>query len=215
MSKYILFDLDGTLTDPFDGITNSVIYALKKFGIEESDRDKLKSFIGPPLYKSFMEEYGFCRDDGFKAVNYYREYYSERGIFENVLYSGIEETLSNLSSEGKSLFVATSKPTVFAQKILRHFDIAKYFTLVAGATLDSTLVEKADIINYALEKSKADRAECVMVGDRMHDIYGAKANAIKSVGVLYGYGSFKELTGAGADAIAETPDKIVSAIQKL
>lgn len=213
MRKNILFDLDGTLTDPFEGITNSVIYSLKKCGIDESDKQKLKCFIGPPLYKSFMVEYSLSRSDALKAVDYYREYYADKGIFENFLYDGINETLEFLSERGNFLYVATSKPKIFAEKILRHFDISKYFRFVAGATLDSRLVEKSDIIKFAIEENNIDVSHAVMIGDRKHDILGAKQNKIKSIGVLYGYGTFEELSAAGADAFAEKPNSIIKEIE--
>lgn len=211
MYETVLFDLDGTLTDPFEGITNSIIYALKKFEIEEEDRQSLKDFIGPPLVNSFMNYYGFDRDKAEKAVEYYREYFAEKGIYENAVYEGIPSALSALRANGKKLIVATSKPEVFAIKILEHFDLMRYFDHIVGATLDSTRVEKADIISYAVEKYEISSA--IMVGDRKHDVLGAKANGLPCIGVLYGYGSRRELTSAGADFLADSPRHILQILK--
>lgn len=215
MYNYILFDLDGTLTDPCEGILNSILYALGKLSIEEKDRQALKSFIGPPLYESFMERYSMSLNEALEAVNLYREYFAEKGLYENAVYKGIRETLSALAAEGRKLVLATSKPYVFAQKILDHFGLSKYFYFLSGATLDNTRVEKADIIAYALSSCNISEDDAVMVGDRKHDISGAKANAVKSIGVLYGYGSEEELRKAGADCLATDPEDIIKCIEKL
>lgn len=204
MDKYnvILFDLDGTITDPGIGITNSVAHALKKHGITVEDRAELYKFIGPPLHLSFEEFYGL---DGQQAVEEYREYYRDRGIYENVVYGGVEEMLKKLNESGKRVILATSKPEVFARKILRHFNLTDYFYYAAGANLDGTLTDKAEVIAYALTEGGVTDKSCVlMVGDREHDIIGAKKNGIASVGVLYGYGSREELEAAGADYVAAT-----------
>ena len=214
--KYALFDLDGTLTDPGLGITNSVMYALRKFGIEVSDRRILYRFIGPPLTDSFEEYYGFSKEDSLLALKYYREYFREKGIFENTPYEGVSEMLADLRSHGVRLAVATSKPEEFAVRILKHFELFDFFDLVAGATMDETRNRKEDIIRYALEISgAANEAQAVMVGDRLHDIEGAKKNGLLSIGVLYGYGSREELTSAGADMLAETPSDVAELIQKI
>ncbi|MBP5606559.1 MAG: HAD family hydrolase [Ruminiclostridium sp.] len=206
MYRNILFDLDGTLTDPGVGITNSVIYSLRKFGIEVDDRRSLYRFIGPPLRESFMRFYGFSEEQAELAVTYYREYFRKDGMFENELYGDIPELLSRLKESGRTLIVATSKPEEFAVEILRHFGIYDRFDLVAGATMDSRRNEKADIIAYALEsRGISDKASAVMIGDREHDIFGAKKNGLDSVGVLFGYGTYDELRDAGADRIAEKP----------
>ena len=202
-SKYILFDLDGTLTDSAPGITASVKYALEKSGEPVPDYPVLCKFIGPPLLYGFMNFCGMSEERAEKAVGYYREYYGVKGIFESELYPGIKELLSQLFSSNKKVILATSKPEVFAVKILEHFGISDYFYFTAGATLDKTRTEKADVIAYALKSAGVtDRRKAVMVGDRFHDIDGAKANGIRSVGVLYGFGSRKELENAGADFIA-------------
>ncbi|NLA86876.1 MAG: HAD family hydrolase [Clostridiales bacterium] len=201
----ILFDLDGTLTDPGIGITNSVMYALQKYGITVNDRSELYKFIGPPLWESFERYYGFSEAEAKKAVAYYREHFSVTGMFENTVYDGIDATLAALEDAGKTLLVATSKPEVFAEQILQHFDLAKYFDFIGGSELDGSRVNKNDVIRYTLEMSGVtDLSTAVMVGDREHDILGAKKVGITSVGVLFGYGSREELEAAGADFIAET-----------
>lgn len=205
----VLFDLDGTLTDPGEGITNSVAHSLKKYGIEVEDKTSLYKFIGPPLHESYEEYYGFSREEAMKAVDYYREYYRAKGIYENELYDGVENMLSALYASGKKIILATSKPEIFAKEILRHFGLAKYFTYVAGANLDGTMTDKAEVVAYALtEGGVKDKSTAVMVGDRKHDIIGAKKNGIDSIGVLFGYGSREELETAGADCIAENADEI-------
>lgn len=210
MYDYFLFDLDGTLTDPGLGITNSVAYALEKYHITVEDRRELYPFIGPPLRHSFSEFYGFDEEKTKEAVAFYREYFSEKGLFENEVYEGIPEVLSQLKQAGKKLLVATSKPEEFTNRILEHFGLAEYFDFVAGATMDETRNEKADIIAYALEQiSDADKSKIVMVGDRKFDILGARENGIDSIGVLYGYGSRAELEEAQATHIVEKPENLL------
>ena len=201
----ILFDLDGTLTEPAEGITNSVAYALAKFGITVSDREELLHFIGPPLMDSFMEYYGFDEAKARQAVAYYREYFSVKGLFENSVIQGIKELLEELQAAGKQLVVATSKPEYFSLQILEKFDLLSYFTFVAGATMDETRTRKADVIAYALEHiSYESKASTVMVGDRHHDIEGARALGLDAIGVTFGYGSREELQGAGATYVVDT-----------
>lgn len=213
MYKYILFDLDGTLTDPGIGITNSVMYALKKFNIEVEDRASLYKFIGPPLLDSFEKYYGFSKEDSEQALKYYREYFKPHGLYENEVYEGIEELLVALKQQGKSLIVATSKPEEFAIEILEHFKLDKYFDFIAGATMDEKRVKKADVIAYALEEcGVSDLASAIMVGDREHDILGAKQIGLASIGVLYGYGDQEELETVGATYIAESADEILKII---
>lgn len=203
--EYLLFDLDGTLTDPALGITNSVMYALKKYGIEVNDRRELYKCIGPPLTDSFENFYGFSKAEAVNAVEYYREYYREKGIFENVVYDGIETLLKMLKDNGRTLLLATSKPQVFAEQILEYFKIAEYFTFIAGSNLDGTRVKKGEVIKYALENCKnIDPTKAVMIGDREHDIIGAKEAGMDSIGVLFGYGGRDELEKAGADKIVES-----------
>ena len=204
-----LFDLDGTLTDSSVGITKSVIYALKKYGIEEEDQKKLYVFIGPPLTESFQKFYGFSAEQSIEAVEYYREYYREIGIFENKVYEGMKETLRQLKEKGKRLMVATSKPEPFARRIIRHFGLASYFEYVAGMELDGGRGTKAEVIAYALQSCGIDdRGKTVMVGDREHDVIGAKKEGLDCIGVLYGFGSREELEKAGADWIIEKPEEL-------
>ena len=205
MIQYILIDLDGTITDSGEGITKSAQYALRKLGIDIEDLKSLRKFIGPPLRDSFMEFYHFDKEKANEAVKIYREYYEEKGIFENEVYDGIKEMCQRLSSTGKKLIVATSKPEVFAKRIMEHFDLAKYFTSICGSTMDGSREKKGDVIRYTLEKNHiTDLNQAVMVGDRFHDVIGAKENGLASIGVLYGFGSRKELEDAGAGQIAET-----------
>ncbi len=213
MFQSILFDLDGTLTDAAPGITNSVKYALSKFGIDETDDNKLRKFLGPPLISSFMEFYGFSKEKAQKAVEYYREYFVPHGIFENEVYSGIPKLLQKLKADGKTLIIATSKPETFAVQIAEHFEIDSYFDLIAGSNLDNTRSKKAQVIEYALETlGILDRAHAVMIGDREHDIKGAKKTGLRSIGVLYGYASPGELEKAGADFTANSPEELYTII---
>ena len=204
MFDYIFFDLDGTLTDPEVGITSAVRYSLKNFGIEVADRKTLIPFIGPPLYQSYMVYYGFDEQKALKAVEYYREYFGEIGLFENKVYDGIYDLLDTLVGMGKTLVVATSKPEEYTLRILEKFNLRKYFTFVAGATFDSSRVKKGDVIKYALDNVKIeDKSKIIMVGDREHDVLGAKENGLTSLGVLFGYGDETELKNAGADYIVK------------
>lgn len=202
MIQNLLFDLDGTLTDPALGITNSVMYALEKFGIRVSDRRELYSFIGPPLIDSFIEFYGFTHEQASEALAYYREYFSVTGIFENEVYEGIPDMLETLKKEGKKIYLATSKPLLFAEKILRHFDLYKYFDGVYGASMDEKMNKKEQVIAYILEKEKIDPSTACMIGDRKFDVEGGKLFGLTTVGVTFGYGDEKELCDAGADHIA-------------
>lgn len=207
--KYILFDLDGTLTDPMIGITRSVQHALRAYGIEEPDLKALCPFIGPPLKDSFMKYYDFPEDQAQEAISRYREYFAVRGIFENKVYDGIPEMLGQLKEKGRVLLVATSKPEEFAVRILEHFGLARYFDYVCGASMDEKRVKKGEVIAYTLETAGIkDVSEAVMAGDREHDVLGARENGMDSVGVLFGYGSRQELEEAGATCIAETVDEL-------
>ncbi len=215
MSKYevILFDLDGTLTDPGIGITNSVAYALEKFDIKVTDRTELYKFIGPPLIESFMEFYNFSADDAKKALMFYREYFTEKGILENLVYDGIEELLKKLKEIGKRLCVATSKPEPFAKTILEHFNLSRYFEFIAGSTLEETRTKKHEVIEYALEQLKVtDRTKVIMIGDRKHDVIGAQKSGLDSIGVLFGYGNREELESVKATYIAENVNDIATII---
>ena len=199
MKKYIFFDLDGTLTDSAEGITNSVAYALKRNGIFVEDKTSLNVFVGPPLVESFMKYYHFDREKAKKSVGIYREYFEEKGMFENAIYPGIPELLAELKKDGYKLYVATSKPEPYSVKIIGHFGLAEYFEMVGGADMNETRVHKGDVIRYVMESCNLTNPdEIVMIGDRENDMNGAKQNGIESVGVLYGYGSREELENAGA-----------------
>ncbi|HFU4455994.1 TPA: HAD family hydrolase [Streptococcus suis] len=207
MYQTILFDLDGTLTDSGQGILHSVAYALDQMGIDEPDLANLQRFIGPPLYESFSRFYQLNPADTQAAVDAFRVYFKDKGMFENQLYDGILPLLESLKQAGKTLAIATSKPEVFAKQILEYFDIAHYFDVIAGASLDSSRISKTDVISYALAQLDYDPQTTIMVGDREHDIEGAQANQLASIGVLYGYGNRQELEEAGARWIIETvPD---------
>ncbi|MFI3102437.1 HAD family hydrolase [Streptococcus suis] len=204
MYQTILFDLDGTLTDSGQGILNSVAYALEKMGIEEPDTANLNRFIGPPLYESFSRFYQLSPEDTQSAVDAFRVYFKEKGMFENQLYPGIIPLLEELRTAGKTLIIATSKPEIFAKQILEHFGIAHYFDVIAGASLDSSRISKADVIGYAINQLEAFPKHAVMIGDREHDIEGARMHQLPAIGVLYGYGSKQEFEKAGATMIVET-----------
>ena len=207
--QYYLFDLDGTLTDPGIGITNSVMYALEQYGIHVPDRSQLYRFIGPPLKESFMGFYGFSEEQALEAVEHYRVYFRAGGIFENTVYPGIPQMLQELRDQGKTIALATSKPEEFALQILEHFDLMHWFDLVQGATMDGRISQKADVIAALLQKLDPGRTDqMLMVGDREHDILGARANGLESAGVLWGYGSAEELKKAGADHLVSAPAEI-------
>ena len=213
--KYALFDLDGTLTDPGEGITRSVQYALAKFGIIVEDRRELYCFIGPPLHESFEKYYGFSREDAFGCVDAYREYFAVKGIFENEVYAGIPEALSALQKAGVRISLATSKPEIYAKQILEHFGLIGYFDAVAGSEMDGSRTKKAEVITRALDLlGNPDLRDCVMIGDREHDIIGGKAHGMDTIGVTFGYGSEQELQNAGATHVAHTPAEIVKIIEK-
>ena len=211
MADIVLFDLDGTLTDPWEGITRCVQYGMEAAGYHEPDRRKLTPFIGPPLMDMFMGEYGFTKERAELAVEKYRERFGEKGMFENEIYEGIEDMLKALRNSGRRLGVATSKPEVFAVPILEHFHIDSYFEQIVGSELSGERVRKGDVIREALrrfgvkEGNGAGRTETVwMVGDRKYDVIGAREAGIPCVGVLYGYGGHEELSAAGADRLVST-----------
>lgn len=202
MIDNILFDLDGTLTDSGLGITRSVAYALEKLGYKAPGYDELKKFIGPPLGDSFEMYYGFTPEQVEEGLLLFREYFSEKGIFENKPYPGIDTLLATLKNNNKNLLVATSKPEFFANKILDHFDLAQYFSTVVGSPMEGRGTPKNVIVSETLKAGNIDAGSSVMVGDRKHDIMGAQKNNVLSVGVEYGFGDFAELQAAGADYIA-------------
>lgn len=216
MKKYIFFDLDGTLTDSAEGITNSVAYTLEHYGISVEDKSSLNVFVGPPLVESFMKYYGFDREKAKASVGIYREYFEEKGMFENAVYPGISNLLEGLKKDGYKLYVATSKPEQYSIKILEHFELAPYFEMIGGADMNETRVHKGDVIRYVCEScGLTDMSEIVMVGDRENDMNGAKQNQMESVGVLYGYGSREELENAGACHIAATVEELGEVLRSL
>ena len=203
--KNILFDLDGTLTDPYMGITNSIYHSLKYYPhISVPKREELKPFIGPPLYASYMKYFSMDEKTAHEAVEHYREYYSEKGKLENLLYSGIKEFLFELKERGFSVAMATSKPQVFAEYIAEHYGIMESFDYICGSTFDARLIEKADIIKKVMDEMGYSANETAMVGDTAFDIEGAKQNGIASVAVSYGYGTENDLKNAEPDVICES-----------
>lgn len=204
MFDVFIFDLDGTLTDSKDGIINCVKYALEFYGIEEHDEEVLLRFIGPPLYDSFTGVYGFSHERALEAVNKYRERFSTVGLFENALISGAEEVLSYLKKSGKTVVLATSKPIVYAKRIIEEFGISEFFDFALGAELNGDMSRKEDLIGEALKRAEVgDLSKAVMIGDRSYDIAGAKKCKIASVGLRSGYAESGELEKAGADFIFE------------
>lgn len=211
--NYVLFDLDGTLTDPKEGITKSVQYALRHYGIEVEDLDSLCPFIGPPLTDSYIKFYNFSPEQAREGVWVYREYFNDKGWKENRVFNGIPEMLAALREADINLLMATSKPEEFAVRIAEHFGISSYFTFIGGADLEETRVKKGDVIGYVMEHCGITAEDVAdgrvwMVGDREHDVYGAGQWNIPAVGVLFGYGSREELEACGAD-------KIVSDVEEL
>ena len=200
--KYIAFDLDGTLTDPEAGLTAGFAYALSKMGIDYGERKNLTRFIGPPLKAEFRLAYGMSDGEAEECVRLFREYFQVYGWWDNRLYPGVCEMLAALKARGKTLLVASSKPEVFVEKILKFFDIMKYFDFVGGATLDHTRVEKSAVLSYALDAVGAERELSILVGDRVYDAEGARACGIDSLGVTYGHGSEREISESGFSYIA-------------
>jgi phosphoglycolate phosphatase len=209
-----LFDLDGTLTDPKTGITRSVQYALDKLGRPVPDADDLTWMIGPPLIASFTELLGGA-EQAQDAVRFYRERYSDVGLFENEVYAGIPLLLRTLQERGVRLFVATSKLQVFARRILDHFDLSRFFIEIYGSEPDNRNADKRDLIRHILDQERFDPACAVMIGDRKHDAIGAKANGMASIGITWGYGSREELLAAGIDRLVDTPDALEEPILAL
>ena len=208
MAKTILFDLDGTLTDSGEGIINCVIYALEKFGLPIPPRENLRYFVGPPLHESFVKQ-GVPAQRAEEAVAVYRERYVPTGMFENSPYPGIRELLEKLREEGHTLYVASSKPEWMCVDILKHFDLAKYFAMVCGATMDTSRTNKEAVIEYLIqENGRADNM--IMVGDTKFDVLGAKAHGIPCIGVSWGYGTSAQMQEAGAVAIADTMEQLLN-----
>lgn len=206
-----LFDLDGTLTDPGEGITNSVAYALRELGITPPERKELYKFIGPPLAASFREFNQMTEAEANEAVRLYRVYFGEKGIFENRVYPGVPELLTLLQEAGVRILLATSKPTVYALRILEKFGLAGFFDGAVGSELDGRRTNKGEVVRCALERctdTQRGSKPAVMIGDRMHDVAGGRENGLDTVGVLYGYGSREELAEAGATMLAATPAQV-------
>ncbi len=210
----LLFDLDGTLTDPKEGIVNSVLYALEKLGIKENSIDELDTFIGPPLRESFANRYCLPNNLADKAMIYYREHYSAKGLFENKIYPGAKDLLESLCSHHYKLFIATSKPTVYAIEVLRHFKIDSYFNEITGSNLDNTRTDKTEIISHIVSAFALQANNSIMISDRKHDMVGAKNNSMKTIGVTYGYGSRKELLSYQPDFIANNCYEIAALLIK-
>ena len=214
MIKHILFDLDGCLTDSYEGISNSVMYALKKFGIEKNERSFIRLFVGPPLVYAFQEYAGLNEEDAHKATAYYRERYKDKGLFENRVYDGVYEMLESLKNDGYKISLCTSKPQPYAERILEHFELDKYFDNIFGATFDTSISKKVDVITHVLKNIGEDKSNVIMVGDTIHDVNGAHENGIKCIGVTYGYGATEELKKANADFLADKPEEIYEMIKK-
>ena len=216
MYNNILFDLDGTLTDPFEGVTNSFAYALSKFGIEITDRSELSRVIGPPLMDSFMSFYDLTHEDAVEATKYYREYFEKYGLMQNKLYKGIPELLNKLKENGKKLYVATSKPIEFASLVLEGFDILKYFDFVSANNFADERHTKHQVIEYIFKNfPDVSPQDCLMVGDRKYDVEGARPFGIKTVGVKFGYAEEGEFEVAGADFIVPTVEELEKLILSL
>ncbi len=209
--QYIFFDLDGTLTDPREGITKSVQYALRHMGIEEPDLAKLEPFIGPPLLDSFQEYYDFSLEQARAAVEYYREYFSGTGVYQNVLLEGVPELLQSLKAHGRTVAVASSKPEHFVRLILAHFQVDAYFDEICGASMDESRINKEDVIEELLGRlglSEADQKRVLMVGDRRHKVEGAAQFGIPCLGLSLGFAAEGELERAGAVAVADSMEAV-------
>lgn len=214
--KTVLFDLDGTLTDSGPGIMNSVQYALKKYNMEVPDLSKLRCFIGPPLAPQFQKFCQFSREESFQAVEYYREYYTEKGIYENEIYEGVPKLLEDLKKAGMRVAMATSKPEKYAKMIAEHFQLARYFDFIGGSLMDGGRTDKSEVIEYVLEECGVTKRDTVlMIGDRDYDIIGAKAAKIHAMGVLYGYGTRTELENAGAEMLVSNPHEVKKYILRI
>lgn len=208
----LLFDLDGTLTNPFPGITGCISYALGKLGVQSPSNESLHWCIGPPLKNSFLKLLS-SEDETLaeKALSFYRERYSSVGLYENELYNGIPESLEVLQKAGHTLYVATSKPTIFAKRIADHFNLKRHFKCIYGSELDGTRCDKTSLISYILQRESIPKSETVMIGDREHDIIGAKNNGLYGFGVLWGYGTKEELKASGAHSFIDSPQELISA----
>ena len=210
--KTILFDLDGTLTDSGEGIIKSSAMVLEKFGLPVPSYEEMRVFVGPPLHETF-HKFGVPEEQCDDAVELYRVRYNTVGLFENFPYPGIRELLEALKAQGHRLFVATSKPEEMSVRILEHFDLAKYFEIICGATLDRSRLEKSDVIAYLFQQA-GNAENCIMVGDTVFDVVGAAAHGIPTIGVAWGYGKVEDMKNAGAAAIAETPEQLLELLNR-
>lgn len=208
MYRNLFFDLDGTLADTEEGIILSLQYALGKMGIEETDRKVLHSFIGPPLKDIFMSQYGMDEKTALETLAHYRVYYSDGGLYKCTLFPGVETLLRRLNEEGVRLFVATSKPEVYARKILAHLGVADLFEEIAGSLLDNTRTKKHEVIRYLLDKYPETAGDVLMIGDKAQDLNGAEHCGIPAVGVLYGYGGAEELSGGKSEALVRDTEEL-------
>ncbi|MCI8373676.1 MAG: HAD family hydrolase [Lachnospiraceae bacterium] len=209
--NYLFFDLDGTLTDSRLGITNSIVYALKKMNLPIPEDSVLIKFLGPPLVESFQNYCGLQEKAALEAVDIYREYFSTKGLYENEVYPGIREILEELKAKGYGLVVATSKPEQFSVRILEHFQLDVYFQLIAGSSMDTSRNSKESVIRYAIEQlGVTNPGDVLMIGDREHDVLGAKACKISCIGALWGYGSREELLEAGAVSLISRPEELTA-----
>ena len=213
--KIAIFDLDGTITDSGPGIINSIRYALEKYGLPVPEEKVLRTFIGPPLKEQFQAVCGLNEEESARMVDAYREYYTEKGIFENSVYSGVPEMLEQMKEAGVRILMATAKPEKFARRIAEHFNFAKYFEFIGGACMDGRRTDKYEVIEYVIDQcgiSEEDRKRAIMIGDRSHDMIGAGKAGLHSLGILYGYGDRGELEAADAEMIAETPEEVCELI---
>ena len=210
----VLFDLDGTLTDPREGITRSIQYSLSKMGIDEPDLSKLEHFIGPPLLQAFMAFYSFSEAQAWEAVGYYRERFSVTGLYENRVFDGVTPLLEELIGQGRQLYIATSKPQIYAREIARHFDFAKHFKVIYGSELDGTRTNKVELIAHLMAEEGLDPAQTLMIGDRKHDLIGARDNGMDAAAVGYGFGSFEELNSFAPKYHFETLAQLHQAFRK-
>lgn len=218
MKKYFLFDLDGTITKPKEGITKCVQYSLKYFDIDEPDLDKLECFIGPPLHQSYMKYYNLTEKEAYIAVEKYRERYTDIGIFECEVYKGIDEVLKTIKSQGGIIGLATSKPEEFAIRLLEYYKMDQYFDCITGAMMNGERTDKTEVMRLAFSRmniNDMNKELVVMIGDRLHDIIGAKNMGVESIGVKYGYSVGEELVNEGATYIVKTTKELNELVNKL
>lgn len=210
--KYILFDLDGTITDSGEGIKNSIKYSLNKIGKEENRQEVLNSFIGPPLSDSYIKYYGVSKNEADELIKFYREYYTTKGIYENFLYDDIKIVIEKLKESGNIIILATSKPELFAKKVIEYHNLTKYFDFIAGATLDGKIGHKDEVIQFIIDNYKIDKENAYMIGDTKYDILAGNKLGLNTIGVTYGYGSLEDLKEAKANYIVNSPKEILDII---